>query len=176
MPMDRNLIAPRWLAGALVVLALADTANTAEEPPVALVRAAPAESAQAAPAAEATVKLNLNTVTPEELRMIHGVGDRMVREFLECRPYTSLLQFRREIGKYVSAEQVAAYEQYVFVPVDPNTTDAETLQQLPGVDVGIAAQLIAGRPYDSADAFLARLAELMPADQAAAARAYLTTP
>lgn len=129
-----------------------------------------------APAALAPAKLNLNTATPEEFLALPGVGDRMVREFLEYRPYVSIQQFRREIGKYVSAEEVAAYEQYVYVPVDPNQADAETLQQLPGVDATIAAELIAARPYDSAEAFLARLGEYLPAEQVAAAQAYLATP
>ena len=73
-------------------------------------------------------RLNLNTSTREEFGEIPGVGNRMVREFMEYCPYVSIRQFRREIGKYVSDEQVAAYEQYVFVPIDPNEADAETLQ------------------------------------------------
>ena len=46
-------------------------------------------------------KLNLNTATREQFLTIPGVGDRMVREFEEYRPYASIQQFRREIGKYV---------------------------------------------------------------------------
>jgi DNA uptake protein ComE-like DNA-binding protein len=143
---------------------------------------APTSAAQAQPAATATppttsaqanAKLNLNTATREQFLTVPNVGDRMVREFMEYRPYRSILQFRREIGKYVSQDQVAAYEKYVFVPVDPNQADAETLRQLPGVDAGIATQLIAARPYASADAFLAKLGQLVSTDQAAAARAYL---
>ena len=63
--------------------------------------------------------------------------------------------------------EVAAYEQYVYVPVDPNSADAETLMQLTGVDEAIAEALIEARPYASADAFLERLAasvELSDAD------------
>lgn len=37
----------------------------------------------------------------------------MVRKFEEYRPYVSIQQFRREIGKYVDEAMVAAYEQYV---------------------------------------------------------------
>ncbi|MEZ4518070.1 MAG: hypothetical protein R3C44_15035 [Chloroflexota bacterium] len=69
----------------------------------------------------------------------------MTREFLEHRPYISIQQFH-EIGKYVDDAQVTEWEQYVYVPVDPNNSDADTLQQLPGVDETIAADLIAGRP------------------------------
>lgn len=127
-------------------------------------------------AAVQSAKLNLNTATREQLLTIPNVGDRMVREFMEYRPYRSILQFRREIGKYVSQEQVAEYEKYVFVPVDPNEADVETLRQLPGVDAAIAAQLIAGWPYATTQDFLARLAQYVSPEQAAAARAYLVTP
>jgi DNA uptake protein ComE-like DNA-binding protein len=119
------------------------------------------------------VKLNLNTATGDEFLTVPNVGDRMVREFMEYRPYTSIQQFRREIGKYVDDTQVADYEQYVFVPVSPNNADTETLQQLPGVDAAIADQLIAARPYASNDTFLAKLGELVSADQAASAAAML---
>lgn len=100
----------------------------------------------------------------------------MVREFLEYRPYISIRQFRQEIGKYVSAEQVAAYEQYVYVPVDVNNADSVTLQQLPGIDATIAEQLVAGRLYASNEAFLAALAPLVSAAELAQAAGYLTTP
>ena len=29
--------------------------------------------------------------------------------------------------------QVAAYEEFLFVPIDPNAVDSATLQQIPGV-------------------------------------------
>ena len=115
--------------------------------------------------------LNLNTATAEELATVPGAGDRMVHEFEEYRPYTSLAQFRREIGKYVDEETVAGYERYLFVPVDPNAADAETLGQLPGVGAEEAEALAAGRPYASAEAFLDRYAEAVPgADRGLAAR------
>jgi DNA uptake protein ComE-like DNA-binding protein len=119
------------------------------------------------------VKLNLNTATEEEFLTVPNVGARMVREFLEYRPYVSIQQFRREIGKYVDEAQVAAYEQYVYVPVNVNEADAETLQQLPGVDATMAAALIAGRPYADNAAFLAKLATVVPNANLAAAGAYL---
>ena len=120
-------------------------------------------------------KLNLNTASADDFLTIPGVGNRMVREFLEYRPYTSIVQFRREIGKYVDAAQVAEYEQYVFAPVDVNQADAETLKQLPGVDDAIAAELIAGRPYASNDAFLTKLATYVSAAQLDTAKSYLAS-
>ncbi len=126
-------------------------------------------------AAATMTKFNLNTVTPDQILTIPNAGNRMVREFQEYRPYTSILQFRKEIGKYVDQAQVAEYEKYVYVPVSPNDADAATLQQLPGVDETIANQLIASRPYASDDAFLQALATHVSAEQAASAQAYLET-
>jgi len=122
-------------------------------------------------------KLNLNQATGDEyLSTIPDFGNRMVREFLEYRPYTSILQFRREIGKYVSDEQIAFYEQYVYVPVNVDESDAATLQQIPGIDAAAADALIAARPYGSNEAFLAKLADYLSTDQLAVAAGYLETP
>jgi DNA uptake protein ComE-like DNA-binding protein len=117
--------------------------------------------------------VNLNTATAEELATIPGVGERMAGEFEEYRPYVSIAEFRREIGKYVDAETVAGYEPYVYVPVLPNVSDAETIAQLPGVGPAEAQALVDGRPYDSADAFLDRYAEVASSADRDAAAAYL---
>lgn len=61
------------------------------------------------------VPINLNTATDAEILTIPGIGQRMLREFKEYRPYTSMAQFRREIGKYVSRQEVARLEQYVVL-------------------------------------------------------------
>jgi DNA uptake protein ComE-like DNA-binding protein len=63
------------------------------------------------------VPINLNTAADEEILLIPGVGNRMLKEFKEYRPYTALAQFHREIGKYVDNTELARLEQYVFVPV-----------------------------------------------------------
>jgi DNA uptake protein ComE-like DNA-binding protein len=118
-------------------------------------------------------KFNLNTASSEQFMGIPGAGDRFTREFEEYRPYDSIGQFRGEIGKYVSPQEVAAFETYVFVPVDPNRADADTVQQLPGVTADVAQALIAGRPYDSAQTFLAALGQHAPAELVAAAGTFL---
>src|SRR5690242_8264961 len=53
------------------------------------------------------VPINLNTATDEEILLIPGLGNRMLREFKEYRPYTALAQFHREIGKYVDDKELA---------------------------------------------------------------------
>ena len=135
---------------------------------------AAATNTPAAPGA-AKAKLNVNTASREEfLAAVPNLGNKMAHEFEEYRPYRSIQQFRKEIGKYVDAAKVAEYEQYVFVPVDENGSDAATLQQIPGLDATEAAALVAARPYASREAFLAKLAPNIPADALAVARTYLS--
>ena len=59
--------------------------------------------------------LDLNSATAQEIELIPGVGPRMRHEFEEYRPYRSMEQFRREIGKYVNREEVARLERYVMI-------------------------------------------------------------
>ncbi len=61
------------------------------------------------------VPIDLNTATETEILSIPGVGKRMAHEFEEYRPYTSMEQFRREIGKYVKEDEVARLERYVQI-------------------------------------------------------------
>jgi DNA uptake protein ComE-like DNA-binding protein len=99
------------------------------------------------------VPLNLNTTAEEDFKMIPGVGDRMAHEFEEYRPYTSIRQFRREIGKYVDKAEVARYENYVFVPVELNTASEEDIKALPGVGDRMAHEFEEYRPYTNIEQF-----------------------
>ena len=64
------------------------------------------------------VPIDLNTATDEEIMAIPGVGKKMLREFKEYRPYVSIEQFRREIGKYVDDNELARLERYVYVDTE----------------------------------------------------------
>jgi len=55
----------------------------------------------------------LNTASEAEFLLIPGVSKKMAHEFGEYRPYKSMEQFRREIGKYVDDDEVARLESYV---------------------------------------------------------------
>lgn len=123
------------------------------------------------------IKLNLNTATGDEfLAGVPGMSNRMVREFLEYRPYVSIQQFRRELGKYIDQSQIAEYEKYVYVPIAVNDSDAATLQQISGLDAAEADSLIAKRPFASSEAFLAELAQVVSEIELAQAKSYLATP
>lgn len=59
------------------------------------------------------VPVNLNEATEAEILAIPGVGEKMAHEFEEYRPYSSMEQFRKEIGKYVDEAEVSRLERYV---------------------------------------------------------------
>lgn len=59
------------------------------------------------------VPVNLNSASREEIKLIPGMTDRMVGEFLEYRPYEDMNEFDREIGKYVDPAEVARFRRYV---------------------------------------------------------------
>jgi len=61
------------------------------------------------------VPIDLNTASDEDILSIPGVGSRMEREFKEYRPYQSMAQFRREMGKYVDDNEVARLERYIMI-------------------------------------------------------------
>lgn len=61
------------------------------------------------------IPINLNTATDEDILSIPGAGRRMVREFKEYRPWTSMAQFDKEIGKYVDAREVKRLARYVVI-------------------------------------------------------------
>ena len=59
------------------------------------------------------VPIDLNTASEEDILSIPGVGQRMLHEFMEYRPYRSMAQFRREIGKYVDDDELNRLARYV---------------------------------------------------------------
>jgi DNA uptake protein ComE-like DNA-binding protein len=99
------------------------------------------------------VPFNLNTTEEKDFKMIPGVGDKMAHEFEEYRPYTSILQFKREIGKYVDEEEVARYLDYVFVPVELNTSSEDHIKALPGIGKKMTHEFLEYRPYKNLDQF-----------------------
>lgn len=76
---------------------------------------ASASASTTASSTGAVAKVNINTATDAQILAIPGVGPRMLKEFKEYRPWTSMAQFRREIGKYVDKKEVARLEQYITI-------------------------------------------------------------
>ena len=97
--------------------------------------------------------LNLNTANESDFKMIPGVGDKMAHEFVEYRPYSSIEEFKREIGKYVDDSEVLRYLNYVFVPVELNTSKELDIKNLPGVGDKMAHEFVEYRPYKNITQF-----------------------
>src|SRR6516164_8883362 len=119
--------------------------------------------------------INLNTASREEIMLIPGMGNRMVREFLEYRPYTAIAQFRKEIGKYVDDKEVARLEQYVFVPINLNTASEDTLSSLPVASPQLIRTVKDSRPYKDMEQFRREIAKSVSAKEAARLERYFVT-
>ena len=111
------------------------------------------------------VPLNLNTSAEDNFIMIPGVGERMAHEFEEYRPYKSIKQFRKEIGKYVDEKEVTRYENFVFVPAELNTASEEDFKALPGVGDRIAHEFEEYRPYKSMAQFRKEIGKYVDAKE-----------
>ena len=118
--------------------------------------------------------LNLNTATQEEIMMIPGVGKRMAHEFEEYRPYKSLAQFRKEIGKYVDEKEVARLEQYVFIPINLNTASDADILAIPGIGPRLLREFKEYRPYKNLEQFRREIGKYVSAKEVARLESYVT--
>jgi len=96
---------------------------------------------------KAFVHVNLNTGTREEIVLIPGAGTRMVREFMEYRPWKAWTQFDKEIGKYVGQQETDRLKQYVFIPVNLNTATDEDILSIPGAGTRMVREFKEYRPW-----------------------------
>lgn len=117
--------------------------------------------------------VNLNSASEDELKLVPGIDGRMVHEFEEYRPYRSIEQFRREIGKYVDDEEVARYEQYVFVPMNLNSASSEALATIPGMSGRMVHEFEEYRPYSSMAQFRREIGKYVDEDEVARLERYV---
>jgi DNA uptake protein ComE-like DNA-binding protein len=120
------------------------------------------------------VQINLNTASNEEILMIPGTGNRMLREFREYRPYKTLGQFRKEIGKYVDVKEVARLEQYVFVPIDLNSASDADIQTIPGLGPRMLREFKEYRPYKNIEQFRKEIGKYVDKKEVARLERYVT--
>lgn len=109
--------------------------------------------------------IDLNDASDEEILLIPGVGDRMLHEFDEYRPYVALAQFHREIGKYVDDDELARLSQYVYVRIDLNTASEEAILSIPGVGPRMAHEFDEYRPYSSMAQFRREIGKYVDDDE-----------
>jgi len=120
------------------------------------------------------VPIDLNKASREEILLVPGIGPRMAHEFEEYRPYKAMIQFRREIGKYVDDDEVARLEQFVFVPIDLNTASDKDILSIPGVGRRMLHEFKEYRPYTSIEQFRREIGKYVDDDEVARLERYVT--
>jgi DNA uptake protein ComE-like DNA-binding protein len=120
------------------------------------------------------VQINLNTASEEEIMLIPGMGKRMLHEFQEYRPYKTIGQFRKEIGKYVDQKDVARLEQYVFVPINLNTANDEDILTIPGMGNRMLREFKEYRPYKNIEQFRKEIGKYVDKKEVARLERYVT--
>ncbi|MEO1080956.1 MAG: hypothetical protein AAFY29_15470 [Pseudomonadota bacterium] len=119
-------------------------------------------------------QIDLNSASDDVIMLIPGMSKRMAHEFEEYRPYTSLEQFRREIGKYVDEDEVARLEQYVFIPMNLNTSSEEAFMTIPGMSKRMTHEFEEYRPYTSMEQFRREIGKYVDEDEVARLESYVT--
>jgi DNA uptake protein ComE-like DNA-binding protein len=122
----------------------------------------------------AFVQINLNTASDAEILLIPGLGNRMLGEFKEYRPYKALVQFRREIGKYVDEKELARLEQYVFVPINLNTASDADILTIPGMGQRMLREFKEYRPYKAMQQFRREIGKYVDDKEVARLERYVT--
>jgi DNA uptake protein ComE-like DNA-binding protein len=122
----------------------------------------------------AFVAINLNTAPRDEILLIPGLGARMAHEFEEYRPYKTLAQFRKEIGKYVDQKEVARLEQYVFIPINLNTASDADILSIPGLGQRMLHEFKEYRPYKSMEQFRREIGKYVSKQEVARLERYVT--
>lgn len=117
--------------------------------------------------------INLNSVSDEELSLVPGISRKMKHEFEEYRPYKSITQFQREIGKYVNDKEVARFEQYVFVPMDLNSSSSEAFKTIPGMSRKMVHEFEEYRPYSSMEQFRREIGKYVDKEEVARLERYV---
>ncbi len=119
-------------------------------------------------------KINLNNMTRIALQAnFPGIDDRMIYEFFEYQPYDSIQTFRDKLRDDINASELAEYEKSLFVPIDVNTPDQQTLMQIPGVTKDLANILKSQQPFKSHEAFFEALDDSLSIEQIEVAATYL---
>jgi len=119
-------------------------------------------------------QINLNAASRDEIMLVPAMSPRMAHEFEEYRPYSGLDEFRREIGKYVDAQEVARLEQYVFVPMNLNSASPSDFLTIPGMNNRMVHEFEEYRPYTNIEQFRREIGKYVDDNEVARLESYIT--
>lgn len=120
------------------------------------------------------LQINLNSASDAEILLIPGLGQRMLGEFKEYRPYRALAQFRREIGKYVDEQELDRLERYVFVPINLNTASDADILSIPNLGQRMLGEFKEYRPYKALAQFRREIRKYVDDKEVARLERYVT--
>ena len=120
------------------------------------------------------VQINMNSGSDADILLIPALGNRMLGEFKEYRPYRALAQFRREIGKDVDDKELARLEQYVFVPIHLNTASDADILSIPGMGQRMLGEFKEYRPYKGIQQFRREIGKYVDEKEVARLERYVT--
>lgn len=104
---------------------------------------------------KAFIHLNLNACTTEEILLVPRIANRMRIEFPEYRPWKTVAQFDKEIGKYLTANpgELDRLKMYVFIPVNLNTASDDEILSIPGAGQRMVREFKEYRPWKTKEQF-----------------------
>lgn len=120
------------------------------------------------------VQINLNSAKEDEIMTIPGMGKRTLSEILKYRPYRTIAQFRKEIGKSVDEKEAARLEQYVFVPINLNTASDDDILTIPGMGKRMLREFKEYRPYTNMEQFRKEIGKYVDKKEVARLERYVT--
>jgi competence protein ComEA len=150
-----------WAMAAALGLVPASRVEAQVKPPESL----------AVPQAKAPAKIDLNSATVAQLQQLPGIDRNWARRIIASRPYHSpselskagigpktIARFTPLVTAVMTQSQLSANgpvgrfgprlpPRPSIIKVDLNSATVEEIQALPGMDPGMAAHILAGRPY-----------------------------
>ena len=125
---------------------------------------------------KAFVHINLNTATRDEILLVPGIANRMAHEFEEYRPWKTWAQFDKEIGKYVGKEETERLKQYVFIPINLNTSSDEDILSIPGAGQRMVREFKEYRPWKTKEQFDKEIGKYVGPKESARLWRYVVIP
>jgi radical SAM superfamily enzyme with C-terminal helix-hairpin-helix motif len=99
------------------------------------------------------VHADANQAPEAELRLIPGIDGPTVADIVANRPYTSLAQLRRQLGKRADEREVTRLSGYLFVPIELNSASDDDILSIPGVGRRMLHEFKEYRPYRGLEQF-----------------------